>query len=454
MRSFELALGTFFIGAIFLIAAFVLGLLTVDVCWTGPATASPATYGIVSCSAEHLLKKQVGFGPALNWSVGLCFLLPFFVYCGSETIRHGFASINEMTRRRMFIYDDWTAVPVEVMSQLIRKRQTIIAVAVVGMIAVLTTVFIATDFFKVVGQFYSDDAVKALGQLRLGDREYEADWSIAAPVCRFTAEPTETCSSLLRGYGLNAVFAGVVYAYLPFAGSVAAISFMVAFGLFVRFVFAADLRDAHIRVVPDIRSEKRRVGFEALEDFFVYAFVSCFVLFAMGYLVTLQNVYLRTDSPNILSFVLQLFPKELTWDPAKIIESIRQSQTFGIINGNSTAVSMLGFLFLGIVIASAAAVLGREARAGQRFVLEELAKPEVPGSSFEVWLGGTPRGVARERLQNAVFWPLRWPSVNVIIIWVALAQLALLFVVIGFYIVGAGLAYVIKQASSRPVAES
>jgi hypothetical protein len=87
-------------------------------------------------------------------------------------------------------------------------------------------------------------------------------------------------------------------------------------------------------------------------------------------------------------------------------------------------------------------------------VLEELAKPEVPGSSFEVWLGGTPRGVARERLQNAVFWPLRWPSVNVIIIWVALAQLALLFVVIGFYIVGAGLAYVIKQASSRPVAES
>jgi hypothetical protein len=49
-----------------------------------------------------------------------------------------------------------------------------------------------------------------------------------------------------------------------------------------------------------------------------------------------------------------------------------------------------------------------------------------------------------------VFWPLRWPSVNVVIIWVVLAQLSLLFVVVGFYIVGAGLIYVIKQAASRP----
>jgi len=450
MRSFELALGTFFLGAIFLIASFVLGILSFDVCWGGGT--GPADYRIVSCAGEYALKKQVGFGLALNWSVGLCLLLPFFVFCASETIRHGFGAIGDMTHRKMFVYDDWTPATADVITNLIRKRQTIIAITVVGMIALLTTVFIATDFFKAVGKYYSTEAMQSLAQQRLVDREFEADWSIAAPVCRFTNDPTEPCATIDKGYALNAVFAGAVYIYLPFVGAIAAISFMVAFGLFVRFVFAADLRGAGIRVVPDLNSTDKRVGFEALEDFFVYAFVSCFILFAMGYLVTLQNVYLRTDSPNILQFIIPLVPTKISWDPGEIGTAIQNSVSFTIVNGNSIAVTMLGFLFLGIVLLSAAAVLGSEAKRGRDLMLKELAKPTPLDPKFAALLGSLKAKAATEKLDSAEFWPLRWPSVNVVLVFTGLAQLSLLFVVVGFYIVTAGLFYVFRQAFKRSAA--
>ncbi|MBU1305253.1 MAG: hypothetical protein KKF33_07010 [Alphaproteobacteria bacterium] len=441
MRSFEWTLATFFVGAVVLIAAYAIGILNVDVCWGG--SDIPSSQVLVPCSGAYAFKKQVGFGWALNWSVGLCVLLPFFVYCASETIRHGAAAIAEMVQRKMLVRDDWSTPKAEVIMALVRKRQRIIAISVAGVVAILATVFIVTDFTRVVGQYYGTPDL--LSGARIADPDFEADWSIAAPVCRFTADTSSACASLAGTFQMNGIFAGVVYLYLPFAGAVAAITFMVAFGLFVRFVFAADLRAAGIRVVPDINSKDPRRGFEVLEEFFLYSVIACFVLFAMGYLVTLQNVYLRTDSPNVFAFVLPLVPTEISLDLGKLLTAMQQSLSLIVVNGNSVAVTILGILFLGIVLLSAAAVLGREAKAGRDRLLQAL-ESNVASEKFAKFLGGTSPAAAKKALKEAEFWPLKWPSVNSVIVWLVLATISLLFVVVGFYVVAFGLAYVAKQA--------
>lgn len=441
MRSFELALATFFVGAVFLIAAFAAGFLNVEVCWGGGENLD--SFRLVACSGEYQLKKQVGFGLALNWSVGVCVLLPFFVFCASETIRHGVSAIKEMSQRKMFVRDDWSTPKPETILALVRKRQRIISITIAGVVALLATVFIVTDFQRVVGQFYGSDEL--LANVRLGDPDFEADWSIAAPICRHTADKSSNCLTLVNNFEMNGIFAGAAYLYLPFAGAIAAITFMVAFGLFVRFVFAADLRAAGIRVVPDINSPDLRRGFEVLEGFFLYSVIACFVLFAMGYLVTLQNVYLRTDSPNIFAFVLPLIPTEISLDLGKLLGAMQQSLSLIIINGNSVAVTILGILFLGIVLLSAAAVLGREAKAGRDRLLDALSS-QSPSEKFGRYLGQTTPTAAKKALKEAEFWPLRWPSVNSVIVWLILATISLLFVVVGFYVVAVGLGYVAKQA--------
>ena len=287
MRSFEIAIAVFFIGASFLIAAYSIGILNFETCWDGTPGAL-ATYKLVACSAPHVLAKQVGFGLALNWSVGLCVLFPFFIYCVCETVNGGLWAVDELVRRKMIVSHSWATPTTAFMRGLVKKR-TITLIVVIVAITVLTTGFVVLQYYRVVGRFYTGP-FRPFG---LTDPQNEADWSIAAPICEYTGEKSEQCKTILQYRDLNGWFAAAAYAYLVYLGAISAISFMCAFGLYVRFIFAADVRQAKLRVVPDLRSVDARRGFEVLEDFFTYSIIGCFVLFAMGYLVVLQNVYLR-----------------------------------------------------------------------------------------------------------------------------------------------------------------
>ena len=444
MRSFELALVTFFIGAAFLIAAYALGILDTEVCWTGEG--NPASFVLSACTFYAQVRKQVGFGLALNWSLGLCVLLPFFVYCVSETIRQGSAAILEMSRRRMFVRTDWSVPDTATIMALLRKRQRVLLIVVAGLAGLLATLFAVTDFERFTGQFYVSPSL--LAEARLGDTDFEADWSIAAPICLFTAEASAACREIAGKIEMNGIFAGVVYIYLPFAGGIVAVTFMTAFGLFVRFIFAADLHAANIRVVPDLSSNDPRRGFEVLERFFIFSVIACFVVFAMGYLLTLQNVYLRSESPNIFAFVLPLLP---SLDPAVLWRDFAATMRLILANGSVIVVTSFGVLFLGVVLLSAAAVLGQAARCGRDRILAALREPEL-SEDFELYLGDMTPAVAERRLAETVAWPRHWPMVNVALIWLVLATISLLFVVIGFYVVAAGLAFAMRHAFAQRAA--
>lgn len=445
MRSFEIAIAVFFVGASFLIAAFSIGILNFETCWNG-IPGDLATYKLVACNAPHVLAKQVGFGLALNWSVGLCALFPFFIYCVCETVNGGLWAVDEMVRRKMIVSHTWSTPSAAFMRGLVKKR-TVTLIVVIVAVTVLTTGFVVLQYYRVVGRFYDG----SFRPFSFTDPQNEADWSIAAPICEYTGEKSEQCKTILQYRDLNGWFAAAAYAYLVYLGAISAITFMCAFGLYVRFIFASDVRQAKLRVVPDLRSTDQRRGFDVLEDFFTHAIIGCFVLFAMGYLVAVQNVYLRQPAKDLAVFFLPLMPANVKWDAAELIEAIKSGAEFILVNGETVAVTLLGLLFIALVVASSAAALGRAARRGAEVVQGELAKPTLD-VAFSAYLGrvGVTPDDARRALVEIRFWPMRWPALTTTIAWLVLGIIAMLFVNFGAVIVVLGLTYVFKQAYGRP----
>ncbi len=446
INSFVVALVVLAIGTAFVIASFAVGVLNFEVCWAraeGLTTWSRSR--VVSCFGPYDLKKQVGFGTALNWSVGMTILFPLFVYCVCETINAANLAIRDMVERGMIVASNWTRAPIKKIESLVARRSRTLLIAV-GAVAVLALAFIPLEYFRVVGQFYPDPG--EIGLFDLKDIDKEADWSIAGPICRYLGETTGACKSPSKHYFWNGVFAGSGYAYLVYAGVIAAVGFMVGFGLYIRFFFSPELRAAGFYIVPDVESPDKRRGFEALEGFFLHAVTACFVLFAMGYLVTLQNVYLRTDYPDITSLILPFLVEPDGLSVAGLAKAMQGAvqQQLTVVNGNSVAVTILGLLFFMIMVSSAAVALGRTARRGRDRMLAAINGTDVEKAAVSQYLGPLDVTQATAALNNVEFWPMLWPKLNMLIAWLVLAILSLLFVTVGFYLMCIGLAFVVKEA--------
>jgi hypothetical protein len=207
-------------------------------------------------------------------------------------------------------------------------------------------------------------------------------------------------------------------------------------------------------LIPDVTSKDTRRGFEVLEGFFTFAIAGCFMLFAMGYLVTLQNVYLRTEHGNIL---LLIFPfiqpgAQLSLDGAiKGVMSAIAGQ-LGVINPNIVAVTVIGLLFLLIMLAAVAITLRLTAKRGLGVLNAALdSQNKETKARVAAYLGrkGTSVKNAKEALTKFVFWPVRWLRVNRLFAWLAAATLSLLVVTVGAYLISVGLWSILRSIYRR-----
>ncbi len=444
INSLAVAFIVFGIGGAIVIASHFIGILNYDVCWQGSENNWVSSH-LVSCLGPYDLKKQVGFGLAFNWSVGLTCLFPLFIYCVCETANAGRWGIEEMYERRMIVTLKWTRPQKSRIAALVRRRTVMLAISV-AVVALLVTAFVPFEYNIVVGEYYGQPNEVAAFGLRHPERE--ADWSIAAPICRHVEAVAGACERVSENYDLNGMFAAAVYAYLVYFGCVAAVGFMLAFGIYVRFFFSAELRDTGLQIVPDPGSDDKRRGFEVLEPFFVHAVAGCFVLFAMGYLVNLQNVYLRTADTDIFALIAPFLTEVDALSLSGILTAMQKaiSEQLLVVNGNSVAVTVLGLLFFLIMVSAAAAALGITARRGRDKITELLEGSDDDRLELSYVLGATTPDAALEAMKDIDFWPMRWPRLNAILAWLVLAMLSLVFVTIGFYLICLGLFFVVKLA--------
>lgn len=446
--AFLLAMLALFVGAMFLVGAVQLGVLNFEVCWAVTAGHLDQS-SLVSCTTPGALTKQVGFGAALNWSIGLILLFPMFVYCVRETAVQSRVAIEEFVRRKMIVDKNWKPASKVAVMKLLNRRRIVLIVASM-LVAVISTSIIPFDYRNVVGNFYEPG--EKVDDFPLTDPELEADWSIAAPICRALDHADPRCERPQQYYLLNAVFAAGAYGYLAYFGSILAITFAFALGLFSTFFVSRDFTRAGYRLLPDLASTDPRKGFEVLEGFFLHAVAGCFVLFVMGYLVVLQNVYLRTSYSNVAELVVPFLAPVKADDLAGGLFSAVQravTEQLGVLNLNSVAVTGAAFLIVFVIVISAWFALRTTARGGAQVVAAGLENPAGIHPQLALHLGALSPKQARADLQQMQYWPLEWPTLNTLICWLALAILSLFFVTVGFFVMAAGLGYVIQHALLR-----
>lgn len=436
VRSIGLAIIAFGVGAFFLILSNYLGILTYQTCWDGGVLAS--------CAGSATIRKEVGFFAAVNWSFGLVILFPLFVYCVSESFIQAGWAIDELIEHRMIVTSDWQPATKEQISSII-KRHIVMVVGIIVAVAIVGGFFIITDFYTVVGAYYADPEL--VRQINLRDPQLEADWSIAWPICR--AFEGAGCPDGDFKYNAALVFAIIAYFYLTWFGALLAVAFMLSILVFAASFLSEAFRAKRLLLVPDVTSDDPRRGFERFEAFFTVAIAGCFTLFALGYLVTLQNVYLRTDQPNVAQMLLPFLTKGGGFSFDLVIEGIRDSLTgqLGVINPNIVAVTMLGLLFLILMIGAVAYTLGNIAQRGQREMEEAIAsgKPDVTGQIDQHLAAiGSSRPAAATALADFAYWPVRWVNINKLVGWLVAATISLLVVTLGAYIMAFGLWRVLK----------
>lgn len=446
LRSLEFGLLAVFIGAMFIVAAHLLGVLNFEVCWAS-ADGIWAHASVVSCATDGALHKQVGFAAAVNWSFGLIILFPLFVYCACETANHGFLAVEQFVANGMIVDRNWKRVSLPPVMKLLRRRRIALIVAGV-LIGVISTSLLPLDYRAVVGDFY--EKPELVVGFHPTDAEREADWSIAAPICKQFNQTANSCAKPSENYILNAIFAAAAYGYLAYLGSIVSMVFVVALALFATFFISPDFLKAKYRLVPDMRARDPRKGFEALEGFFMHAVAACFVLFAMGYLVVLQNVYLRTDDTDIVGLIIP-FLAAPQGQPGDIFAAISKaySEQLGVVNLNTVAVSGAGFVILFVILISTWLALRATAKRGAKAINDALDDPGPQQALLLAYIDELPPNEIRRSLDEIQFWPLKWPSLNLLACWLALAMISLFFVTVGFYIISAGLVYVIQHALFR-----
>lgn len=374
--------------------------------------------------------KEVGFYYAINWSLATLFLMPAAwtsIYLALASLRDAW---NNMIQRKMFVTNDFE--PVSADHPGLKAFQSHLKLFVVGGIAILTTVMIVlsmSDHAQVAGQFYREvgeasrlDRLDAQGY-PLEARNIERDWMVAAFLSTSQADTVDV--------GHNKIFALV--AYFVYVGI--GIGSLFSFGLVMIGVGAGFMRGVAqnygINIVPSLSSEDRRCGFGALQRFFGYAFAISLIGCVMIYLMGVQNIYLRSSEPTILSFLTPDFGAldvSSSWrDTVDARIGFLFSDT--VAKGTRNAYGLIfGFFIFVIFIGGFMFFLRRGAVDGRSRILTELGENGL--SNLRILTDKNEQDI-RTHLNSMRVWPLHQPS-----IWGSTVIIALLIASFIFYKLG------------------
>jgi hypothetical protein len=337
--------------------------------------------------------KEVGYLPAINWTVAYLILFPLIVYFLLEAFECVPNSIGLLAGRGMLVdgkltriepntvLDDWNAA----------LKRSVLVTAGLFVVAVVEPVI----------EWWATSAYPLIAHSLNAVPEHEYDWSVGA--------------LLTGGDGLHRLLNGA-FSLMVFAQQAAMIA---AFALILVFtatfcLFFGKVRDSW-QIIPDTSDKDPHRGFEIFEATITHLLSAALLSLAIFYLSILQNYYLRTSFQNLFQFCQEDIvagamavrshtsdiPSLLSPVPTKLVEnpinfSVGQTRLGGLI---------VMLLILGVPL----------------WILRGVAK----------------RGaIAANYVGRIDFWPLSYISLNTYLVICALAGLSLIFYRIGLWIFG------------------
>lgn len=341
---------------------------------------------------NHVSSKQVGYFPALNWSLFVALIAPLIVFFAISTLQSFKRTLvafceSGMARDDGFNRVDTGMILAKWQAQLNQNRFLFAAIFAAVMY------FTLYDWWSVVGwPITHPEPVNT----PITDFNMDYDWSVA---------------SLYKDSNVSAIqlFIFGLFGYIIFAGLIPALTISVTvctltFMLFIS-TLHTDKSPVHFAAIPSPTLKDRHFGFKLFSDLF-HNFLMMSLLVLIGlWLMSIQNVYLRdTEYTDIYRFLLgdtkQLgmitkgdFSNFIPWlkMPAERFYYNIQVAASGLLYPFICLLGICGCWF----------ILGAKAREAQDYSLKNAEKL---AGEFNM-----SRDVLVERLSNEMeFWPVGW----------------------------------------------
>jgi hypothetical protein len=417
VRSSEIAIFAVVVGAGFWVVSALLGVWSFKTCWD----ANEVLVGVGSCSAALLeaggIQKEAGFVAAINWSIGLILVYPAFLYFFTRTFKCARQLVVDLLERDMLVTEKFRVLTQSDLTPAIWRR-VLLGAVLLALLAGLTTLVLYDDFLYVVDRYYADPSL--FKGFPLNEAVAEVDWSVAAPACDHFGSQAAGCARLQDRFEWNKWFAAAGYVILPWSGGIAIIALVVYLFLFASLFVSSDFRKERFFLVPNLHSQDPRKGFEVFEELFLHAAGAALMAFALGYLVVLQNVYLRSDA-GIVSEII------FSWPPV----------FKNVFNINTIGVGVIGALLLLVMLIAVFVSLSWMAVRGRDHVLKAIQEDDANVTKlFGRGLNALqPDDVQTMLTKIFVYWPVRWFSLNTLVVALTVGILSLFAVTVAFYLV-------------------
>ncbi len=386
--------------------------------------------------------KQVGYVYAINWWPALMLLFPFTVFFSLVSIQSARSVFERLAASRMLVRPDWSS-PVEDVGPILDRLWRNFLFLGVPLFLIVAAVMVR-DWWCVVhlplelevalgGVQHSITRMELVPQLILEQFRssgcsltgQENDWSIAASFGNVAGLAALAPDTVKPSLAFNYVFSAYNYALLSLLSGLLFAYFGFVLALTIT-IYELNQGRFGVQLVLDLNSSdpRKRFGFEYLEPIFAPCVFITVIAFVMGFLMRIQNVYLRdVEFGNVFDFVFLDISSALGRIPDFSIPDltdwlfnlIAKLKKYFAFDQFSDPQSLLGtpaiLIMLSIVSATLGYVLRSTADESQKRVLAALNASAEQGRRVSSYFGLSIEEV-RSRAASLQPWPLSWPDLR------------------------------------------
>ena len=366
------------------------------------------------------IDREVGYLPALNWSLTYAILFPLILYLMAKTLSALADALDQLHARGMVRTRDMEPVRDPVLTSTWLAVSPWRTRLLLLFAVILPTGYGLTEWFL-------NNFLRLVHVAKVPSKA-DYDWGLAG-IMPLAGRPEWSLVHRL----INALFD-----LLSFSTEI-----LLTGSLFAFFIIVLDLgrvmpsgqKKDFLLLLPDLDSDDRRLGFEEFAYPLELMLVVAFLAYLICYLVRLEGAYLASsNSPDLADFVsgdilAGIKQAAQTPSPTNLVNAFVSLFRPGEQQIRGALAWLMSVLMAIVSLATVMITVRDTARSAKRNALRKLRD-----NSFQVI--ARDQASVIQKINDMVFWPLGYLSLDALIFWVIVAVLTLTLYRIGLFVAG------------------
>jgi hypothetical protein len=365
--------------------------------------------------------REVGYLPALNWSLTYALLFPIILYLMTNTISGLADAVDRLHSRGMVLKKDG----LERMHTATLTSDWLAGSHGRSRLLIIFAVVIPTAFG--VTEWFLNNFLRLVHMSQVPSHS-DYDWGLAGLM---TLPGRQEWCFIHR-------LANALFDLLAFTTEILLIGSLIAF-----FIAVLDLgrvvpsgrRGETLMLIPDIKSADRRLGFEVFADPLEKLLGVALVAYLVCYLVRLEGAYMAsTTSSSLADFVsgdilsgIGQAAKSPT--PSNLVVAFIALFSLGDQQIRGVLAWIMSVLVAVFSLSTVVMTVRGAAFSAHQNAVEGLENGSLPLANLD-------RVSAAKRLESMAVWPLGYLKLDLLLFWVSIAVLTLVLYRIGLFVAG------------------